>query len=498
MREKILVVEDERIVAFNIQQRLARLGYAMPMVAASGADALRIAGETNPDLVLMDIQIEGEIDGIETASRLASNQAVPIIYLTGHADETTLKRARATLPHGYLLKPFSESEMHATIQMALERSRIESALQKREEQLRLALEAAEMGIVELDPDTDGIELAGHSAEIFGLDPDTACTRCQDLLQLAGQDDRPRLADALHSTTPFQIEYPRPVTNNGRRWVRIQGARYSRRARAKRSMIGIVQDVTERRANEEIIRQLNANLEQQVAARTAELQASMTELDAFSYSVAHDLRAPVRTMVTFSEMVLEEAGRLLDPESRRHLERIHAAGLHLAAMIDALLDLSRITRSKLNRRRIDLSTIATEIAAELREDEPGRAVEFVFASGMMAHADPDMMWIVLNNLLRNAWKFTSGHDRARIEFSSVAGDDGRPCFFVRDDGAGFEMAFAGKLFGAFQRMHPAGQFEGTGIGLATVRRIVNRHGGSIWAEAGVENGATFYFTLPDPV
>ncbi len=501
MHERILIVENERIVAFNLQQRLTRLGYEVPSVAASGSDALRIAGETSPDLVLMDIRIDGEIDGIETANRLNSSQAVPIVFLTGHADDSTLERARATRPSGYLLKPFSEREMHATIQMALERARIENALQQREEQLRAALDAAEMGIVEIDPDSGDIQLAGHAAEILGLAPDRVRANCSDLLPSAEEAERQNFCEglrgAMHERARFQVEFPCTVPPGSQHWIQAQGSRYTRRAHARHSVIGIVQDVTERRRNEEAVRQLNHSLEQQVATRTAELRASIAALNAFSYSVAHDLRAPVRAMVGFSQIVLTDAGSVLSDECRHHLERIHAAGLHLAAMIDALLDLSRITRAGLVRRPVDLGAIAAEIAQELREAEPERAVEFVIAGNAVANADPDMIRIVLDNLLRNAWKFTSRHDRARIEFGIAAGSGDAPEYFVRDDGAGFDMANADKLFGAFQRLHLPEQFDGTGIGLATVQRIIDRHGGTLRAEAAVEVGATFYFTLPDP-
>ena len=261
------------------------------------------------------------------------------------------------------------------------------------------------------------------------------------------------------------------------------------------MIGVVQDITERRLAEERISKLNEELERRVVARTAELQATVDDLDAFSYSVAHDLRSPVRAIINFSKTLLDVCSGFLDEESTRYLDRMHAAGKRMADMIDALLKLSHITRVELQVRPVDLSALAAEVAEQLRETEPHRVVEFAIAPGAIANADEELMRLVLDNLIRNAWKFTSKHARAKIDVG-VTRSDGETTYFVRDDGAGFDMTYAHKLFGAFQRLHGS-EFQGTGIGLATVQRIIQRHGGKIWAQGAVEQGATFYFTLPRP-
>jgi signal transduction histidine kinase len=387
---RIMLVEDERLVAYNLQQRLQRLGYEVSAVVASCDEALARAREAPPDLVLMDIHIEGELDGIETAARLQEVADAPVVFLTAYSEESTLERARATRPYGYLVKPISERELHATIQMVLERRKAEIALRESE------------------------------------------------------------------------------------------------ARLKRA-------ATEREAAWEVVRRLNIELERKVDERTAALRSTIAELEAFSYSVAHDLRAGVRAISGLASILLEDYAAAVDESGRGYLRRLRSASLTLGNMVDGLLELSRIARADFERREVDLSAMASELAREIRESDPARQAEFVIEPGVKASADPRLARIALENLLRNAWKFTGRHERARIEFGR-AGGGATPVYFVSDDGAGFDMTHMHRLFGAFERLHAAGEFEGTGIGLATVRRVIERHEGRIWARAEPERGATFFFTL----
>ena len=232
---------------------------------------------------------------------------------------------------------------------------------------------------------------------------------------------------------------------------------------------------------------NRNLEE----TNRELEGANRELEAFSYSVSHDLRAPLRSIEGFSQILLEDHATQLDDEARGYLGRVRAASRRMALLIDDLLDLSRVSRGPLRREVIDLSAMAREVAAELEKSRPGREVRFVIADGLTANGDPRLLRIALENLLGNAFKFTEKQPHATVEFAA-AGD--RSAYYVRDNGVGFDMAYATKLFGAFQRLHGTEDFEGTGIGLATVQRIVQRHGGRVWAEGEVGKGATFFFTL----
>jgi len=239
---------------------------------------------------------------------------------------------------------------------------------------------------------------------------------------------------------------------------------------------------------------------ELAERTRELDNVTRELDSFAYSVSHDLRAPLRVVDGFATIVLEDygdRGKPLDDVGRDHLRRIVAAGQRMNSMIDTLLGLSRMTGRELKRERVDLSQIARELAEDLRAQDATRSVEFVIAPDLRADGDPTLLRLVLQNLLGNAHKFSAKNPAARVEVGALA-DGGAPTFYVRDNGAGFDMRFAEKMFGLFQRLHSANEFPGTGVGLATVQKIVRRHGGRVWAEAvpapAEGHGATFYFTL----
>ena len=234
-------------------------------------------------------------------------------------------------------------------------------------------------------------------------------------------------------------------------------------------------------------------ERALCKRSAQLESANKELEAFAYSVSHDLRAPLRSIDGFSQILLEDYADSLDAEGQDYLRRVRASSQRMAELIEDILKLSRITRREMCREVVDLSALARGIAAELGQREPERQVEFVIEEGVVMHGDAGLLRVALENLLGNAWKFTARHPRARIEFG-VTQQDGEAAYFVRDDGAGFDMVYADRLFGAFQRLHSATEFEGTGIGLATVQRIIHRHGGRVWAEGEVEQGATFYFTL----
>lgn len=258
-------------------------------------------------------------------------------------------------------------------------------------------------------------------------------------------------------------------------------------------VAVFDVITERKRAEAEILKLNAELEDRIRHRTAQLEETNAELESFSYSVSHDLRSPLRGIDGWSAAIQEEFGEALDPKAQGYLARVRSESQRMGALIDSLLQLARVGRAELNAEDLDLSELSSSIAARMRETYPGRDIEFVVAEGLRARADRKFIEIALVNLFDNACKFTSRRQGARVEF----GRSGDGSFYVRDNGAGFDMAYAQKLFAPFQRMHKASDFPGTGIGLATVHRIMTKHGGRVWAEARAGEGAAFHFTLGEP-
>jgi light-regulated signal transduction histidine kinase (bacteriophytochrome) len=260
------------------------------------------------------------------------------------------------------------------------------------------------------------------------------------------------------------------------------------------------EILERQQAEQRVQDLNQGLRQAII----ELKVVNKELEAFSYSVSHDLRAPLRSIDGFSQALLEDCQDQLDSSGQDYLQRIRAATQRMGRLIDDMLTLARVTRSDMHPGSVDLSQIATHICKDLQQSQPARQVEFTIQPGLIAQGDAHLLQVLLENLLLNAWKFTSKHAQAKIEFGEIAlsnqsnspSTSGAITYFVRDDGAGFDMTYIKKLFGPFQRLHSMQDFPGNGIGLATVQRIVHRHGGRVWAEGTLEQGATFYFTLTE--
>ncbi len=255
------------------------------------------------------------------------------------------------------------------------------------------------------------------------------------------------------------------------------------------LIGVSVDITERKKAEENLKEALSNLERS----SSQLAATNKELEAFSYTVSHDLRSPLRSIDGFSQALMEDYQEKLDETGQGYLKRLRSASQKMGELIDGILKLSRLTRSEMHHVPIDLSALAKEIAARLQETQPERRVKFIIDNELTANGDPQLLRVVLENLLDNAWKFTSKKPQAKIEFG-MDWNNGKKAYFIKDNGAGFDMAYADKLFNAFQRLHDAKEFLGTGIGLATVQRIIHRHGGAIWAEGAVDKGATFHFTL----
>jgi len=366
-----------------------------------------------------------------------------------------------------------------------ERRRAEEALRESEERFRVLIQNA-LDII-MVTDADGtIRYISPAVEwVLGYQPEEMVgTNTADYVH---PDDLEgafgELAAALASPGVHPVAVETRVRHKSGSWRWLEGiANNLLRDPAVKGLVFNHRDITERK-----------RIEQELERRAAELESSNAELERFAYAVAHDLRAPLRTISSFSQLLLEDHAGGLDEEGEDYLRRVGNAGRHMAQVMDALLDLSRIARGEMRHEEVDLSSLAEDIAAKLKRGQPDRRVEFAIQGDLVAEGDRRLLRLALENLLGNAWKFSAKKPEARIEFGATD-RDGAPAHYVRDNGAGFDEAYAGKLFGAFQRLHDQDEFDGVGIGLAAVARVVRRHGGRVWAEGEVGRGATFYFTL----
>ncbi len=444
---RILVVEDEAIVAEDLAATLVELGYEVVATAATAEAAVASAAALAPDLVLMDIRLGGATDGIQAASIIKQARDVPVVFLTAHSDADTLTRALDTQPLGYIVKPFRSPELRCAIELALHRHDIDRRLQDRGQWLATTIR-------------DAVDATDADRRVAFPNPVAQA--------LTGWPEAPGIGGTLEEVLRLVGERPDATSQ-----APAQPATVS-------TQVETLQDTAVR----------NADLEARVLARTKQLEAANQELEAFSFSVAHDLRAPLRGIDGFSQILIEEHAGNLGPEALSHLQRIRAAVARMGRLIEDLLQLSRVARTELRASAVNLTELAGEVLAELRSE---RDVRVIVAPDLIANGDPGLLRIVLANLLANAWKFTRTCARPEIELGRTT-VDGMPAYFVRDNGAGFDPHDASRLFGAFQRLHSAAEFEGTGIGLAIVQRIVHRHGGRVWAVGEVGGGATFSFTL----
>jgi len=367
-----------------------------------------------------------------------------------------------------------------------------------QERLRLALDAGQMGLWELrlDPTAQMI-ISPELQAILGRKAQEFDEQISTFLDIICPPDRSSVlrafTRAIRQKTDLELElrFLREGKSLGRLLVRgrVEAGEEGRPIRLR----GVGVDITAQQPAEQEILRLNSELERRVADRTAQLQAANKELEAFCYSVSHDLRAPLRSIRGFNEVLLERYAPNLDPRGQEFLRRACESTHHMEELIEDLLKLSRVGRTELVRREVDLSELAKTIAETLRRSTPARVVSFQITPSLRISGDEHLLRIVLENLLGNAWKFTSKRATALIEFGRTSAPP--RAFYVRDNGAGFDSSYAGRLFGAFQRLHSGTEFSGTGVGLATVQRIINRHGGRVWAEGSVDHGATFYFALP---
>jgi PAS domain S-box-containing protein len=396
-------------------------------------------------------------------------------------------------------EPLLEVMAHIGTQLGrvAERKRAETVLRRSETSLADAQRVAHLGNWDWDIVHNELRWSGEIYRIFGLASQNFGVTYKAFLASVHPDDREfvkkSVNEALYERKPYSIDHRIVLPDGSERIVHEQAEVTLDEAGKPTRMIGTVHDISERKRAEEEIQKLNVELEQRVANRTAELAATIKELEAFTYSVSHDLRAPLRHIDGFTKIVAEDYGPQLDPSAQHYLQRIRDGARHMGNLVDDLLNLSRVGRQKVNPQVTGLNSLVEEAREQLQLETGGREIEWQIGSLPFVECDPALMKQVFSNLLSNAVKYTRPRERALIHVGQRT-VDGQPVVFVRDNGVGFSMKYADKLFGVFQRLHRSEDFEGTGIGLATVQRIIHKHGGRIWAEAELDKGATFYFTL----
>ncbi len=342
-------------------------------------------------------------------------------------------------------------------------------------------------LIALDQDLRIVKASRSFYEFFKVKPEE--TVGQLIYDLGNKQwDIPKLRELLETILPqkatfdnYEVEHD--FAGIGVRIMLLNARQIERMLGKERIILLAIEDVTEKKTLERGV----------VKARDA-AEASNKELEAFSYSVSHDLRTPLRSIDGFSQALLEDYQDKLDDTGKAYLERVRKATQHMGRLIDDMLKLSRVTRSEFHHKTVDLSRMVRDISEKLKEEDPVRTVDVIIREGVFVSGDPTLLKIALENLVNNAWKFTGRKARPQLEFGTTV-KEGKTACFIRDNGAGFDMAYVSKLFGAFQRLHTSLEFPGTGIGLATVQRVINRHGGQVWAEGEVGKGATFYFVLP---
>lgn len=375
----------------------------------------------------------------------------------------------------------------------------QEALRLSEERFQLAMRGANDGLWDWNMLTDEVYYSPRWKSMLGYREDELAHRLDTWKRLVDPDDQQRtlaLVDDLLAGRSDRLEVEFRMRHQNGEYLDILSRAFPVRDAAGRivRLVGTHVDISQRKEAEAQIQALNAELEQRVEQRTAELVAANAELESFAYAVSHDLRAPLRAMSGFSQALIEDYGDTLTGEARVYLDQIIAGSRRMGDLVDGLLTLSRSTRSQLQRQEVDLSAMAQRLLHGLAKEEPGRRVEWQVEEGLLVQGDAAMLEVALRNLLDNSWKYTSRREKAAIRVFSRE-EEGQRFICIADDGAGFEAAHAAKLFQPFQRLHRQEEFPGIGIGLATAQRIVHRHGGTIHAKGQRDRGATFCFSLP---
>lgn len=510
----ILIVDDESQNRKLLEVLLRHEGY-LTLSAANGEEALASIARRIPDLILLDIMMPG-MDGYQVARLLKASPAtsnIPIILVTALTDRGARLAGLDAGAEEFLTKPVDRAELKLRVRNLLRLKECGDFLQRHslvlEQQVQARTADLQRFRTAMDATANAITLVNRTTMRFVDVNATACNMLgytrEELLQIGpshlgatGLEQLGSFYDTLiagHGTA--ELLETRLRRKDGSE-VQVEIHQHAQRAGADWIIVGVLRDITKRKQAQQEILRLNAELEERVRQRTAQLQAANEELEAFSYSVSHDLRTPLSIIGGFSGLLGKELNAgAATKHSTHYLTRIQAAVVQMGELIDSLLLLAQVSRTSMRWEKIDLSAMAESILNGLREREPGRGVQLDIQPGLMVQGDPHLLRQVIENLLGNAWKFSGGQAQSLIAVRRESSPDGEAVYAVQDNGAGFDMAYSDKLFVAFERLHTVLEFAGTGIGLATVQKIITRHGGRIWAESALGQGATFYFTLGEP-
>ena len=494
MKDKpvILVVDDQPLNIELLEAHLVPQGYAV-VKAASGEEALEKLSNNRIDLVLLDVMMP-RMSGIEVLEKLRADKKtrfIPVVMVTVLKETEDRVKALEAGCDDFISKPFDKHELLARVQSLLRIKALHDEVDEARDYAEAIVETVREPLIVLSKDLHVINANHAYYRIFEATPDAIENEYFYDLQ-NGRWNIPKLRNLLEdilekstSFNDFEVEYEAPDV--GRRVLLLNARRIDREG--TELILLALEDITDRRSAEENIKKLNADLQHNLD----EIASANKELEAFSYSVSHDLRNPLNRILGFTDVLLEDYSDKLDDEGKNHLNRVIKNAARMNRIMDDLLHLSRISRHGVQREDVDLSKLAASIVAELREAQPDRSATVDIQEGIAAFADAKLVEVALSNLLGNAWKFTSKIKNARIQFGTFK-QDGKTVYYVKDNGAGFDQSLAEKLFLAFHRLHSEEEFEGTGIGLATVQRIIHRHGGKVWADGEPGKGAMFYFTL----
>jgi PAS domain S-box-containing protein len=511
-RISILYVEDDPdnrdLFAKMIPMKYPELEL---LVAENGKTGLELFEAHLPDIVITDINMP-VMDGVSMSACIKAIQPdAVIIIVSAYCDANYLLKSIDIGINHYILKPIDYKKLFSTIDKCISGIIMESRLGEQNEHLRKLSRAVEQSpSMAMITDVQGnIEYVNPKfTEITGYQADELMGESPRLFKsdLTSPETYRELWSTIASGRVWQGEFLNRKKNGELYWESASIAPVFDDAETITHFVAVKEDITRRKRAEEEIEGLNATLEARASeleeinrrldAANHKLELSNSELEAFNYTVSHDLKQPLANINGYCQVILNLFGAQLDGESSVFIRKIHGDTLRMSNLIDSLLAFSRLSNCEMVRKKVDLSRTATEIAIELRHTTPERRIRFVIAEGITAYGDAGLLRIVMGNIMGNAGKYSAGRGEAVIEFGSMD-HDGKPAYFVRDNGVGFDMGEKDALFTPFRTLHDRKDFAGYGIGLATVQRIISRHGGRVWAEGKPDKGATFFFTLPEP-